>query len=71
LATETFRSVAFAHVARHGPSSDGQECEQGCLHKRMQPGDLSARDLTCLECFLGYMVKRLSAHGGCLGSKRR
>ena len=23
------------------------------------------------EIVLGYMVKRLSAHGGCLGSKRR
>ena len=107
LATETFRSVAFAHVARHGSSSDGQGDEQGCMHKRTQPNELAARVLTqdffglarrveseegsvckymtdrannatkpgrkrtSQKSFLGYMVKRLSAHGGCLGSKRR
>jgi hypothetical protein len=26
---------------------------------------------TSQKSVLGYMVKRLSAHGGCLGSKRR
>ena len=40
---ETFRSVAFAHVARHGSSSDGQGDEQGCMHKRTQPSELSTR----------------------------
>ena len=44
---DTFRSVAFAHVARHGPACTvGQDGEQGCMHKRTQPSEFSARVLT-------------------------
>ena len=41
---ETFRSVAFAHVARHGSTCTvGQDDKQGCMHKRTQPNELAAR----------------------------
>ena len=63
---DTFRSVAFAHVAGHGSSSDGQG-DKLRLYAQKDAAGFVIRS----KSFLGYMVKRLSAHGGCLGSKRR
>ena len=43
------------------------------VHDRLseQHNEARAQKDKSKKSVLGYMVKRLSAHGGCLGSKRR
>ena len=70
--TELVENVSHAGFLVAGAAQDEREKE--CMYKYMtyraqtatKPG---ARKTS--EFVLGYMVKRLSAHGGCLGSKRR
>ena len=73
-ATETFRSVAFGQVARHGSIVHGRTGKQRKLVAQKDTTEFACRSMCFAgngESSLGYMVKRLSAHGGCLGSKRR
>ena len=50
------------------------EREKECMYEYMTDRAKTASNpgaKKTSESVLGYMVKRLSAHGGCLGSKRR
>ncbi len=65
-------SVAFAHVA--DPVRLARPNRQYRKVTRTKGGNGTVMPLEVFhesEFVLGYMVKRLSAYGGCLGSKRR
>ena len=76
-----FRSIFFvlseqsvSHAEIFGAGEAACSRKQGVyekVHDQLSEQPTKPGPKRSSEFVLGYMVKRLSAHGGCLGSKRR